>query len=484
MELHEHLAELVTSVGPQVLDDPDGFRAALDDYLDEGAASTGDINLLVDAVRLGAYGWMINTITHGGEGGRAVEAAGTLLARDRGSRDVDSARWACAVLAFAVGKVGDADVRRYRTRSLSPLSEPVAAPDPGGATEPAAPPTAVVAPDASTEPVQPPAPMPPPPPPPAPTPADETVLGEPPADVAVPAARPSEQRRSWAPVLAVLVVLALVGGGFAAWRVLGADDDGTPGDAAGERTTDPTEATTGPTESTPSTESTGSTEDPVEERTDYVPVPEDPEPLPFDVDAELVNLPCTGEVIVMLATASVPANYADKLGKAIEGVPDAAVLRASDSCDAFQETNPDSGAPIYNAYLGPFATAADACEVISTLDSPSAWVRKLANPSQERELCFCEESIDGLPVLGPESDLGSVVTRRLIGQVQWALYLDGQLPKDAVFTTLGQYTPEFANAVTTFQREVLVEQNGSVTRETWERLLDEFCDTDYYDVER
>jgi len=468
MELHEHLAELVASVGPQVLDDADGFRAALDDYLDEGAASTGDINLLVDTVRLGAYGWMMNTIASGGEGARAVEAAGAILARDRGSRDVDSARWACAVLGFAVGKVGDADVRRYRTRSLSPLDAPAdsdALGDPD-ATAPTPPPVPVVAPDASTEPAQPPAP------------ADLTVLGDPPPDVAVPAASPPE-RTSWAPLVAVLVVLALVGGGIAAWRVLGDGDEGAPGDSASDRTSEATDATSDPSE--PSDDSTAT---PVEERTDYVPVPDDPEPLPFDIDAELVNQPCTGEVVIMLATASVVANYASKLGQAIEGVPDAAVLRASDSCDAFQETNPDSGAPIYNAYLGPFPTAADACEVIKTLDSPTAWVRRLANPSQERELCFCEESIDGLPVIGPESDLDAIGTRRLIGQVQWALYLDGQIPKDSVFQSFGQYTPEFVDALRTLQGEVLVEPTGSVTRETWERLVDEFCDTDYYDVQR
>jgi hypothetical protein len=304
----------------------------------------------------------------------------------------------------------------------------------------------------STEPVQPPAL------------AEVTVRGEPPAEIAAPSTPPERQRRSLAPVLAVLVVLALVGGGFAAWRVLGDDDEGSPGGTATERSSEPTEGPSLPDDS----ES----------------VPDDVEPLPFEIDAELVNQPCTGEVIVMLATASVPANYADKLGNAIEGVPGAAVLRASDSCDAFQETNPDSGAPIYNAYLGPYETAADACEVISTLDSPTAWVRKLANPSQERELCFCEETIDGLPVVGPASDLDALETRRLIGQVQWALYLDGQIPKEAVFRSYGQYTPEFQSALRTLQGEVLVEQTGSVTRETWERLLDEFCDTDYYDVQR
>ncbi|MDO9497593.1 MAG: hypothetical protein Q7J48_17965 [Nocardioides sp.] len=306
--------------------------------------------------------------------------------------------------------------------------------------------------------------MQPPAPPPAPPPAVVTVRGQPPAEFAVPVTPHQRQRRSLAPVLAVLVVLSLVGGGFAAWRALGSDDEGSPGGTATERTSEPTDDPSLPDDS----ES----------------VPDDVEPLPFEIDADLVNQPCTGEVVVMLATASVPSNYADKLGRAIEGVPDAAVLRASDSCDAFQETNPDSGAPIYNAYLGPFETAADACEVISTLDSPSAWVRKLANPSQERELCFCEETIDGLPVVGPASDLDALETRRLIGQVQWALYLDDQIPKEAVFRSYGQYTPEFQSALRTWQGEVLVEQTGSVTRESWERLLDEFCDTDYYDVQR
>ena len=48
---------------------------------------------------------------------RAIEEAGNRLARNRGSADVAGAQWACAVLGFAVGKVADADVRRYRTQT-------------------------------------------------------------------------------------------------------------------------------------------------------------------------------------------------------------------------------------------------------------------------------------------------------------------------------------------------------------------------------
>ncbi|WP_309647016.1 hypothetical protein [Nocardioides sp.] len=120
MELHENLYALGLSFGRDVFDDADGLRAALDDFLDEGAASTGDINLLVDAVRLGSFGWMLMTIDSGAEPSRAIESAGDLLARDRGSADIAGSRWAVAVLGFAVGRVTDTDVRRYRTQGAAP----------------------------------------------------------------------------------------------------------------------------------------------------------------------------------------------------------------------------------------------------------------------------------------------------------------------------------------------------------------------------
>ena len=55
MELHESLYALGLRQGRELFNDADSFRGALDDYLDEDAASTGDINLLVDAVRLGGF---------------------------------------------------------------------------------------------------------------------------------------------------------------------------------------------------------------------------------------------------------------------------------------------------------------------------------------------------------------------------------------------------------------------------------------------
>ena len=115
MELHERLYSLGEAFGSQVFDDPDSFRGALDDYLDEGAASTGDINLLADAVRLGAFRRMREMLANGATPMAAVDAAGELLSRERGSADVAGSRWACAVLGYATGDISGADVRQYRT---------------------------------------------------------------------------------------------------------------------------------------------------------------------------------------------------------------------------------------------------------------------------------------------------------------------------------------------------------------------------------
>ncbi len=117
------LRGLAEQLGPEVFDDPDNFRGALDDVLDE-EASLGEQNLVVDAVRLGAYASMVTTLRQGGEPASAVAQAGAMLARDRGGDDRTSASWACACLAYAVGAVDEAAVRYYRTAQAPPEPAP------------------------------------------------------------------------------------------------------------------------------------------------------------------------------------------------------------------------------------------------------------------------------------------------------------------------------------------------------------------------
>lgn len=221
MELHENLYALGLRLGREVFSDPDSFRGALDDFLDEDAATTGDINLLVDAVRLGAFQSMTTMIDSGAQVTAAVEEAGARLARDRGSADVAGAQWACAVLGFAIGKVNDADVRRYRTQHAvpPPPSQPL-------------PPTQFPA-------QQPPAPtQQPPQPPAAPTqyPAQQFNQGPVPPPPGGPqqptswpgggALPPEPRSRTWPILVATVVALVMIAGGIVALVVTRDGGDG------------------------------------------------------------------------------------------------------------------------------------------------------------------------------------------------------------------------------------------------------------------
>ncbi|THV09319.1 hypothetical protein E9934_16385 [Nocardioides caeni] len=143
-DLHRQLRELVDQVGADVIGDPHTFRAALDDFLDERAATSGELNLLVDAVRLGALDRARDQLANGALPAIVVDTQGDLLARDRGTGESRNARWAVAALGFALGVVPEGEVvaRRVTSTGLGSASGGVpAAPPPGGpVVSPPAPP--------------------------------------------------------------------------------------------------------------------------------------------------------------------------------------------------------------------------------------------------------------------------------------------------------------------------------------------------------
>lgn len=233
MELHETLHELAIASGRGVFDDPDLLRAALEDRRDEAAASTGEIDLLVDAVRLGALRMMLSSLDGGAEPGRAVEAAGDMLARERGTSDVAATRWACAALGYALDRVSGADVRRFERRQPEPPSgPPPAAPWPGQSPTP--PPLQS---PAAPQPYAQPYPQP------------YAAAGYPGAHPAVP---PAKKKRTWLVLAVAALVLVVVGGVFTAVLLTTGDDDdqGTATDPTSSAPTSETtpEATEQPTE--------------------------------------------------------------------------------------------------------------------------------------------------------------------------------------------------------------------------------------------
>ena len=82
MALHHSLRDLVSVRGPGVVDEAEEFRGVLDDFLAEDEASLGELNLLVDAVRLGALRRVLDVLAHGA----APEAADPRSGRGAGPR--------------------------------------------------------------------------------------------------------------------------------------------------------------------------------------------------------------------------------------------------------------------------------------------------------------------------------------------------------------------------------------------------------------
>ncbi|GAA3539824.1 hypothetical protein [Nocardioides daeguensis] len=224
MDLHDVLRELVTDHGAGILDDATGFRGVLDDVLAEDQATTGDINLLVDAVRFGVLHPLGEMIDGGADPARAVEEAGARLARDRGGDDQAASSWAAAVLGYAVGKVPAAVVLRYR--SSRPASGQLPPPTTGPAA-PYAPPATAWPPPPTTAATPTPAPAAPPPyqqPYAAPASYPPAPGGyAPPAGFGTPP--PSKKKRGaglW--VAAAVAGVVVVGGGIAGAIALSGDD--------------------------------------------------------------------------------------------------------------------------------------------------------------------------------------------------------------------------------------------------------------------
>ena len=152
MALHHSLRELVEARGAAVVEDSDELRAALDDFLAEDEATLGELNLLVDAVRLGALRRLVDVLDHGAEPAAAVWDAGRALARDRGTDDPTRSCWALAGLGYALGKVDESVVHAHRANAGT-VAAPVPPPAPGPDEQPAAAPVVAPAADPPADPV-------------------------------------------------------------------------------------------------------------------------------------------------------------------------------------------------------------------------------------------------------------------------------------------------------------------------------------------
>ena len=239
MALHESLRELVSVRGEGVVDEAEELRGALDDFLAEDEATLGELNLLVDAVRLGALRRVLEVLAHGAQPQAAIREAGAALARDRGTDDPSRSCWALAVLCFALGKVDESLVKMFRSDAGTvPAATPPSAPhgpvpdvlkagtvDRPRTVAPAEPPGA----SSGVPPVTPSPPSPPPP-----TTAIDVPPPYEPSSGSVPPVVPEERRSGRAGVVLLVLLVALILGGLVAAGVILLRDDDKGGSAASD----------------------------------------------------------------------------------------------------------------------------------------------------------------------------------------------------------------------------------------------------------
>ena len=210
MDLQHKIRLLVRTMGPRLLEDSSEFRAAMDDYLEQDDMSSGEMNLLIDAVRLDAYAQLVHLLSSGAAPDAAIITAGDALSEKRGGDNPAGCRWACACLGFAANRIDETTLSRFPyTRSFPvPVTH--------------APPTAV-------------------------THIPGPVVG--PVAETGPPFQQQATKRSWMWLFAVAAVLAVALG--AAALALELDDDGTPPATAAPTTmpmATPTNDSTEPTE--------------------------------------------------------------------------------------------------------------------------------------------------------------------------------------------------------------------------------------------
>jgi len=125
MTVQQELARMIEATGSSVLDDADALRAALDDFLPEDALTLGELNLIIDAVRLGAWRRVVDQMSAGADASTVIRHQAAQLARDRGTAEVDGARWALWILTLASGHlVAGPPVARPSSGSSRARDEP------------------------------------------------------------------------------------------------------------------------------------------------------------------------------------------------------------------------------------------------------------------------------------------------------------------------------------------------------------------------
>jgi peptidoglycan hydrolase-like protein with peptidoglycan-binding domain len=193
--------------------------------------------------------------------------------------------------------------------------------------------------------------------------------------------------------------------------------------------------------------------------------PRGPDPLGLGVP--LVNQACNGQSLLVTASGTSDAG----LSSAVAEDPDhTRYLRIDSSCGTAWRQN-DLVATGYVTYLGPYASAGQACQQRMTVAHRGDLVTRLSAGSTEPLQCLCYLDYATFPILRPRMTITAQIG--IYVRAMQKLLVTAKLnPPDHVN---GLYDEETTAQIKAFQGQVGLPQNGVLDSPTWHQLLSKAC---------
>lgn len=289
-----------------------------------------------------------------------------------------------------------------------------------------------------------------------------------------PAPAGRSRRAMWLPMTLVLL-LALGGVGGVAWWAT--REPVAVRDTAGAAATPqaPLAAMTDAATGTPSPSATSEdaltsspSVEPTAEATTSAPTTGTRDPLGLGVP--LVNMGCTGEYVVVLASSGTPRAYVSTLAPTV-AVPAARYLTTQDSCSSFVQQI--DGRRIYASYIGPFPDLLSACSALEAAGVTGSYARWLDAGVESRSVCACRPEVARPRVSRIlDQEVVNSMRARAVSDAQVLLARAGYNDQNAFGGVFGELTDSW---VRDFQRDVGLRATGVITPSTWQALL-QWCD--------
>jgi peptidoglycan hydrolase-like protein with peptidoglycan-binding domain len=193
---------------------------------------------------------------------------------------------------------------------------------------------------------------------------------------------------------------------------------------------------------------------------------------PLGLGIGLTDLGCTGRSLLVIGfgngAAALAAPLADNSGSKVS------YLRTAESCETLygREKGPT---PDYAAYLGPFDTIAEACELRMTVLHRGDLVTVLTSGNDQAVRCPCHLPAETFPVLHPGMATDAQTSPWVRALQQLLVDIDEERfpPRSAT----GVYDDATEDRVRELQSEARIEVTGVVDTVMWRSLRDRVCDT-------